>query len=253
MSDSGRILVWFSCGAASAVAAKVAVERYGRERPVEVCNIDMSADEHPDNARFLADVERWIGVPIKRLRNEKYTGIHDVFLTERFIAGVTGAACTKRLKRHVQLAYQKPGDTLVVGFTADERGRALKLAARFPDEHFLWLLISAGVTKADCYRVLTSHGIELPAMYRLGFNNNNCIGCVKGGKGYWNKIRIHFPERFWLMARTEREVGFPVLRDVYLDELAPDDGRDVPEPDIECGIFCDQYTKLVELTAGGAS
>lgn len=31
-------------------------------------------------------------------------------------------------------------------------------------------------------------------MYDLGYANNNCIGCVKGGIGYWNKIRIDFPE-----------------------------------------------------------
>ena len=24
-------------------------------------------------------------------------------------------------------------------------------------------------------------GIEIPVMYRLGYNNNNCVGCVKGG------------------------------------------------------------------------
>lgn len=26
-------------------------------------------------------------------------------------------------------------------------------------------------------------------------------------------------------------------------------GREAPEPQIECGIFCDQYTKLIELTS----
>lgn len=26
-------------------------------------------------------------------------------------------------------------------------------------------------------------GIELPLMYRMGYDNANCIGCVKGGEG----------------------------------------------------------------------
>ena len=30
----------------------------------------------------------------------------------------------------------------------------------------------------------------------MGYNNNNCIGCIKGGMGYWNKIRVDFPEVF---------------------------------------------------------
>jgi hypothetical protein len=54
-----RRLVWFSCGAASAVAAKLAVEKY--EDACEVVYCDTMATEHPDNQRFFNDVERWIG------------------------------------------------------------------------------------------------------------------------------------------------------------------------------------------------
>ena len=31
-------------------------------------------------------------------------------------------------------------------------------------------------------------------MYDLGYPNNNCIGCIKGGMGYWNRIRKDFPD-----------------------------------------------------------
>ena len=61
MSENGRILVHFSCGAASAVAAKVTIERYRKERTVEILNCALPKDEHEDNERFLRDVERWIG------------------------------------------------------------------------------------------------------------------------------------------------------------------------------------------------
>ena len=88
--------------------------------------------------------------------------------------------------------------------------------------------------------------IELPMMYRLGYKNNNCIGCVKGGIGYWNKIRKDFPEDFARMAAVEREIGATILKDrrwgvtsrVYLDELDPTLGRYAAEPDIECGVVC---------------
>ena len=53
-----RTIAWFSCGAASAVAAKIAVS--SREN-VDVCYCDLLADEHPDNRRFLGDVEKLIG------------------------------------------------------------------------------------------------------------------------------------------------------------------------------------------------
>lgn len=62
-------------------------------------------------------------------------------------------------------------------------------------------------------------------MYDLGYHNNNCVGCVKGGMGYWNRIRIDFPEVFRKMAELEREIGHSCINGVYLDELAPGRGR----------------------------
>lgn len=245
MSD--RIIVWFSCGAASAVAAKVSVEAFGNRRPVEVVNVDMGSDEHPDNERFLLDVERWIGQPIIRIRNDKYTGIHDVFLKERWIAGPSGAACTKRLKREAQEQYATLEDTKVVGYTSDEQHRVKRLRERFPAEKFLFVLADYGIAKEECYRVLSAASIELPMMYRLGYDHNNCLGCVKGGMGYWNKIRRDFPERFQRMAEIERELNYPITG-TFLDTLDPEAGRDVKEPDIECGLYCGDWNHLIPLT-----
>jgi hypothetical protein len=85
--------------------------------------------------------------------------------------------------------------------------------------------------------------IELPEMYKLGYEHNNCIGCVKGGMGYWNKIRVDFPEQFDEYAKMERERGYTILKDkdgaIYLDELDPNRGRMSDEPKIECGIMCE--------------
>ena len=79
-------------------------------------------------------------------------------------------------------------------------------------------------------------------MYRMGYRNNNCIGCVKGGAGYWNKIRKDFPQVFARMAMVERSLGRTIIRkngeQVYLDELPIDMGTHQDEPDIECSIFC---------------
>lgn len=246
--DNSRILVWFSCGAASAVAAKVAVDAWGRfGREVVVMNVDMSADEHPDNARFLADVEKWIGQPIIKVKSPKYSGIHDVFLQERFIAGFMGAACTKRLKRDVCESYENPDDTIVLGMTADETDRIVKIVSRNPAKKYMWFLQMAGITKDDCYGVLQANGIELPTMYKLGFGHNNCLGCVKGGMYHWNQIRKHFPDRFQKMAEVEREIGYSVIKGVYLDELDPKRGRREEEPNIQCGLLCEGFNDLVPL------
>lgn len=81
-------------------------------------------------------------------------------------------------------------------------------------------------------------GITRPYMYDLGYSNNNCIGCVKGGMGYWNKIRVDFPEVFQRMSVLEREIGHSCIKGVYLDELEPGRGRMEDEILQDCSIMC---------------
>lgn len=236
-----RVLVWFSCGAASAVAAKLSIEKYGKEG-TELCYCEI-ANEHEDNQRFLADVERWLGVQVKRLRSEKYgSDIYDVFAREKYIAGIGGARCTRSLKQDVRKAYQQESDTHVFGYTIDEQKRVATFEKNNPSLFCDWVLVDAGITKKDCYRIIQEAGIELPMMYRLGYKNNNCIGCVKGGAGYWNKIRRDFPAQFNRMAEFSRGLGVRLVRNagmrIFLDELPPNAGRHEEEPDFDCGPQC---------------
>ena len=56
-------------------------------------------------------------------------------------------------------------------------------------------------------------GIRLPAMYRLGFQNNNCIPCVKAtSPAYWALVRRHFPEKFDRIAKLARELDVRLCR-----------------------------------------
>lgn len=245
-----RILAWFSCGDASAVAAKLAVKKYGDSDRCEVCYCDTFAYEHPDNPRFLHDVERWIGQPIKVLKSTEYTDIYDVFRKTRWLVGVGGARCTTELKKRVRMDYQRPDDLHIFGFTKDEQHRVTRFHAENPELSAEFPLIEQGLTKADCHTMVRAAGIELPVMYRMGYRNNNCIGCVKGASGYWNKIRRDFPDVFAKMAATERELNAAICKvegvtdgkrwrkRVFLDELPPDAGRYIAEPDIECGVLC---------------
>jgi hypothetical protein len=76
-------------------------------------------------------------------------------------------------------------------------------------------------------------------MYNLGFPNNNCIGCVRGGMGYWNLIRKLFPDVFESRSKLERLIGHSIIKGVFLDELDPKAGQDQKIILDECGIFCE--------------
>jgi hypothetical protein len=94
-------------------------------------------------------------------------------------------------------------------------------------------------------------GIEIPTMYKLGYQHNNCIGCCKAtGQGYWNKIRDDFPLQFNRMALEARRLDVKIIRidgeRRYLDELEPGTGDYQSEPEIQCGIFCEMAKKEIE-------
>lgn len=261
-SEHPRVLCWFSAGAASAVATKLAIAKHPER--VEVYRIDPGS-EHPDNERFAAACEAWFGHPITVAKSDRYTDTWDVWTNRRYLVGPTGAPCTAELKKRVRYGIQRPDDVQVFGYTVEEQHRV----NRFRDQHpgvDLWCpLIDAGLTKADCLAMVDRAGIELPVMYRLGYRNNNCIGCPKGGMGYWNKIRRDFPEVFDRMAALEVELGATVLRvnvptgetstaitdegdeveivhrvtvPLPLAELDPDRGNHQDEPDMDCSLLC---------------
>lgn len=236
-----RILCWFSCGATSAVATKLICSK--PQRYDVVIAYTQVKEEHHDNIRLLKDCEGWFGQDIEILRNEKYgASIYEVFQRERYLAGPYGAPCTKHLKRKVREDFQRQGDIHVLGFSVEEKERADEFMDRNHKLTCWFPLIERNLTKADCLAIVQDAGIELPAMYRLGYEHNNCVGCVKGGAGYWNKIRADFPAVFQRMAETERYIGASLIRvdgvSVYLDTLAPTVGRGQREPDIDCSIFC---------------
>lgn len=242
-----RTIAWWSAGAASATAARLALDE-NPETIVAYC--DTSANEHPDNLRFLADCERWYGKPILRLRSERYADIFDVFDQTGWLVGPKGARCTTELKKLVRRAYERPGDVHILGFTIEEGKRAQSFRRENPEIDLRPILIERGVTKQECLDALMRAGIALPAMYRLGYTNNNCIGCVKGQSGYWNKLRRDFPEHFARMAAQERKMGVAICKTeptvngvrqrlrVFLDELPPDAGRYESELETDCGLFC---------------
>jgi hypothetical protein len=202
----------------------------------------MSA-EHPDNARFMRDCERWIKAPIKVIKSTKYGSVDDVFLRTRYMSGIGGARCTTEMKKVPREAYQRESDTHIFGFTYDERRRADSFEDRNPAMVMEWILIDNRISKLDCLLMIEKAGIDIPAMYLLGFEHNNCIGCVKSkSSGYWNMVRTNFPETFEKRCQQSRALGVRLVvvggERIFLDEL-PIKEND-PQDDIECGPVCQQ-------------
>ena len=202
-----RIVCQFSCGAASAVATKLAIAGNTDGLPLLVVNAYIE-NEHPDNRRFASECEAWFGMPLTVLRDEKYgANIITVFRTRGYMKGMHGAPCTTNLKRNLLKTIEQPGDVLIFGFDASEEDRFDDFQERNPERKARAPLIEAGLGKEDCKAMVQRAGIALPAMYLLGYDNANCIGCVKGGEGYFRAIREDFPKQFEQLCRVQDELG----------------------------------------------
>lgn len=209
------IAVWFSCGAASAVAAKKTIEKYGETYNVIIVNNPV-VNEHPDNLRFLKDCEVWLGQEILKATNKDYPScdIEDVFEKRRYISGVAGAPCTKFLKKEARYQFEQNNhiDYHVLGFTVEEWKRQKRFST-MERENTIPILVTEMITKEDCFKILQKAGIKLPKIYSLGFPNANCIGCVKSqSPTYWNMVRDKFPDVFEARAKQSRDIGAKLVK-----------------------------------------
>lgn len=237
------IIAWWSAGVTSAVATKLAIDEHGKESVLPIYFAIDSA--HSDNARFKEQCEEWYGREILVERAPpKYKDQFDVILKDKYVNGPAGARCTLVLKKRVRQRLEKEleyeGQVFGFEYSKKEINRAIRFKEQYPDAKPLFPLIHNKMSKPECLYYLEKHAkIERPAMYKLGYKNNNCIGCVKGGKGYWNKIRKDFPVHFNKMAEAERIVGNSCIRNKFLDELDPNEGHDQKIIMPDCGNFCD--------------
>jgi hypothetical protein len=231
-----RRVSWISAGAASAVAAKLASP--------DVLAYCETGSEHSDNARFLDDCSAWIGLQVTRIRSGEYKDTWHVWTARRYLAGIDGAPCTVELKVAPRLAFQKPDDVHIFGYTADksDADRAKRLRANYPELTIETPLIERGITKEACLAMIERAGIRLPPVYALGFQNNNCIPCVKAtSPAYWALVRKCFPEEFSRVAALARELDVRLCRiegeRAFIDDIPADHPTTNPlQP--SCDFMC---------------
>lgn len=233
-----RMVSWFSCGAASAVATKLI-------DPDVVAYCDTGSEDH-DNARFMDDCKKWFGKDILILKNHDYKDTWEVWDKKRYLSGINGAPCTGELKVKPRLLFQRPEDIHVFGYTADSNDvrRFESFKEHYPDLKVMAPLIERGITKAACIAILKTFGIKEPRVYSLGFHNANCIPCVKAtSPNYWALVRMHFPDQFNRMAEISRSLGVRLTRlngeRSFIDQIPenhPVTNPIAPECDFLCSI-----------------
>ncbi|WP_376742490.1 hypothetical protein [Ensifer canadensis] len=225
--EKPRTLCWVSQGAASIISARIEL----RANPDAILVRCETGNEDEDNTRFEADCVRWLNATVTVLRSDEYENVVQVWEDRKFMSSPHGAPCTAEMKIAPRIAFQRPKDIHVFGYTAD-RGdveRYARLKANYPEIRTKAPLIDAGVTKAATIAMLQNAGIEPPRTYGMGFPNANCLktGCVKAtSPDYWSLFRLRFPDRFTSMAERSRRIGARLTRindvRIFIDEIPAD-------------------------------
>lgn len=208
------------------MAAIETARKYGTEGMI-LLNHDISPHvEHEDIKRFKREVAEYIGLPVTYANMpgwETTPPLAVAVANKAFKAFNHPAFCTSRLK--TEPFYKWPeengerGDWVIYGFDAEETGRmnrrsdimnAMGYKAVFPLadwERTIWETEEVGITRPSTYAT---------------YKHANCIGCLKAGKQHWYCVYCLRPDIWEEAKAAEKEIGYSIIKGVYLKELEPE-------------------------------
>ena len=245
-------IVSVSSGLGSAYAWKLLCDRYGPENVTGVFT-DVNG-EHPDNYRFLAEVQYQLGSRLVKLTNDGKT-IWDVMIEQRFLANTRVDLCSRILKRESfqnwLVTHAEPAETVIyLGIDWTEVHRLDRARPVWAENGWT---ISAPMCEPPypdrmvAQSWLDSEGIRRPALYDMGFGHANCGGgCVKAGVRQFKKLLL--VDRRWYVGwweageeRVRAHLGkdHAILRDRTGKKTRPMTLRELRERIDGCGTLFD--------------
>lgn len=194
-------LVNVSGGAASGLSLIRVVERFGKALvSARFADTKCEAD---DVYAFIAELERYTGVPITRL--DQGVSTYELFeqrgmWTDPQNGGCVASYHLKRLplRAHAELIGFKDYTTIYVGFGPDEDDRMKRLIeAGKPWKFDFPLNWKPKLGRCDVLDELRGRGLHPPDAYERGYEHANCRQkCVLAGISQWQKLSIEDPATF---------------------------------------------------------
>tara|TARA_R110000824_G_scaffold88823_1_gene218198 strand:+ start:5488 stop:6288 length:801 start_codon:yes stop_codon:yes gene_type:complete len=222
MNNHPMYIVMYSGGLTSFESARRAIEKHGHEN-VRLWFADTNTEDE-DLYRFNSDVEKLLNHKIEVLDNDGLD-VWDIFYKRKFIGNTRKDPCSHFLKRRplrrkLEIEYPNPDDAIVViGMDEHEDCTRIEKAVRAQLPYKCWmpLLEEPLIMKAGITRWLNGKGVEIPRLYKQGFQHNNCGGfCIKAGIGQFVHLQKTNPERYDYHMEKEQEFRKITGKDVSI-------------------------------------
>jgi hypothetical protein len=207
---SVRHVVMFSGGLGSWATATRVAERHGAADLTLLFADTLMEDE--DLYRFIEASAANIGGNLVRIAEgrDPWQVFHDV----RYLGNTRIDPCSRLLKReflrrYLEANFDVADTTVYLGIDWTEAHRFKAAKPRWaPWRVEAPLCEKPYRMKQEFIRDLADAGIEVPRLYQLGHQHNNCGGfCVKQGQaGFANLLRT-MPERYRYHEQKEQEMG----------------------------------------------
>ena len=227
-----KYIVCFSGGHSSALCAIECVRKFGKENVI-LLNHNLSEEiEDKDIKRFKQEIADYLGLEITYANMDNWEHMTPLRVCRElggFKFGTSPILCTTKLKTEpfnkwlkdnypVKKGEVREDIRLVYGFDKEETSRI---------QRRIGILINQGYKSeyplAFWERTIQNTkeiGIKKPNTYNL-YRHANCKGCLKAGKQSWYLVYCLDKELWKEAVETEKEIGYSLLADEFLEELEP--------------------------------
>lgn len=217
----------YSGGLGSWATAKLIIAEHGKENTILLFT-DVKGDnpsnhvgEDEDTYRFIKESAAKFDCQLVWLKDHR--DIWKVFKDKRFLGNSRLAHCSFELKQKPARKWLEdnlePQDCVIyVGIDWTESHRLPAIQKNYqPYEAVAPLCEAPYYEKNQIREWLKNDGIELPRLYKLGFEHNNCGGgCVKAGQAQFTKLLQIMPDRFGVWEQKEQELQQYLGKDVSI-------------------------------------